>query len=247
MNKELKNTLQSAFDPPKPQNKDAFLSKMNYPKTNRKDFFESQTGYIRKRVWAYSLLLLAGALFSTLCMEANDMQSIRLIWIFAAALPFLVLITVTELSRSAFFNMAELEMSCRYSLSDVVITRATILGAVNLLIFIALLAVTSGKTEFGPLRSGLYLLVPYMLTCVGSLLVLNRLRGKDGILGCSAVACFTSMANGFLGFTKELIYSERFVLVWAIIFAVCVWILITQLQQFIKRAEDNSWNSLLTD
>jgi len=249
LNNKVKYALKSAFEAPKPKKKDSFLKDFNYPKTTNQDFLISQISYIRKRVWMFSFLLMAAVILAAtgVLKGQGNSSGAMLIWIFSAILPFLALLTVTELTRSACCCMVELEMSCRYNLAKIVITRASVLGAVNFLLLIFLLAVASRKSDFGVLRAGLYLFVPYMLTCMGSLLIMNKLDGREGVYGCGAVAVSVSLTEGILSMTKQLIFSESFTLFWTVLFAVCVWSITVQIRQYIRKTEEFLWNSLLID
>jgi len=244
----MKGALQSAFEAPEAIKKDAFLKNLNYPKTRYKDFFISQIGYIRKRVWWLCIILVLMTFTEKFCMDKRILtfENKNLIWIIAATLPFLALISVTEISRSYFFRMEELEMSCRYSLSDLVIARVTILGIVNALLLISVILVV-GSNGYGFLRVSLYLVLPYLMTCFGSILVLNHVRGIESLYYCGAVAGVVSATDSILSLTKQIIYNRNSILIGGFLCVVFMISIFVQMQRFIKRMEEIQWNLLLTD
>jgi len=58
MKSDLKEQLRQVFDAPDSRRKEEFLQNFNYPKATYREFVFHQIGYIRKRVWGFSLVLL---------------------------------------------------------------------------------------------------------------------------------------------------------------------------------------------
>ena len=71
---------------------------------------------------------------------------------------------VTEQNRFHIFLMSELEMAARFSLKSVVLARMEILGIVHLLVLLFLIPVCARLHGTSVFQTGLYLLVPYLLT-----------------------------------------------------------------------------------
>lgn len=242
MNRKLKNALQSTFEAPNPMNKEKFLRELNYPKTTYKEFFISQISYIRKRVWCFCILLVAGVFTINKCMNNEILlfNNTKLIWSISAIFPFLALLSVTELFRSLFYNIEELEMSCRYRLLDVVIAKATILGIGNFTVFIAILYVVDGSCGYGLLRTSLYLILPYLMTCFGSILVLKHVRGRESLYYCGLVACFVSVMDAMGAVSKQIIYNENFIGVWSVLCVTFLILIFAQMSGFVMRMEEIS-------
>jgi hypothetical protein len=129
MNINIKRSLKSAFDPPPALHRDSFLASADFPRISRAGFLVSQLGYIRKRVWAAAFVVIGITLFGT--HNAPFTGNLDLLGVVSSLLPFAALVVVTEIIRSQAYNMAELEMSCRYSLNQVVLARLGIIGAVS--------------------------------------------------------------------------------------------------------------------
>jgi hypothetical protein len=242
LNRKLKDALQSTFEAPNPMNKEKFLRELNYPKTTYKEFFISQMRYIRKRVWCFCILLVVGVFAINKCMnnEVLLFNNAKLMWPISAILPFLALLSVTELFRSLFYNIEELEMSCRYRLLDVVIAKATILGIGNITAFIAILFVVDGNCGYGLLRTSLYLILPYLMTCFGSILVLKHVRGRESLYYCGLVACLVSVMEAVTSVSKQIVYNENFLGIWSVLCLTFLILIFVQMSGFVMRMEEIS-------
>ncbi|CRZ34027.1 hypothetical protein DFR55_1087 [Herbinix hemicellulosilytica] len=242
MKYKLKKELKTVFDAPAPARKEEFINLLEYPKANRLDFFISQIGYIRKRVWILSLLLFIGTLIGLYFSGA----SYSFVWVVSSVLPFVSLVTISEIARSITYNMDELEMSCKYNLLEVSLIRIGILGVVNLAVFIGILLLLSGKTDLGFIRLGIYLSTPYLLNCYGSLFVINRSKSRDTVYICGSVTALVSILNSLISIRIYDIYLERNRMFWAIAFIMFAVLSLKEIVKFIKRMEDLKWNSSLT-
>lgn len=240
MNNKLEKALKSAFNAPPPTRKTEFLMSFEYPAASRKDFFMAQLGYIRKRVWAVSFLMVAAVMVALRYQEDVNV----IVWLAASFLPFFVLLGITELAKSVSYNMAELEMCCRYSLSDITLARLGIIGAVNAVTFIILTAVLSWGSGAGVFALIVQMFTPYLLTCCLSLFSLNRFRGKERLYICGVASCLVGISsvvvfnpvNMILPSGNWLFWSFWLLLIWGI----------TEAVKFIKKLEDYQWNLSLT-
>jgi hypothetical protein len=191
VNRKIKEGIKLAFEAPEPTRKKEFLLAFEYPRTSRIDFFFSQIGYIRKRIWGISFLLVGLALFGLSYQASENFM----LWAVSSFTPFLVLIGITEIARSMSFNMAELEMSCKYSFSDIVLTRLGIIGITNTAVFILVILSFSRENSVGMLYLTIHLLTPYLMACALSLFFLNRFRGAGSIYVSSGASCAVSLIS----------------------------------------------------
>lgn len=237
MNKKLKSALQSAFEAPPPADKEQFLKMLPYPKTTYRDFLFSQFSYIRKRVWLFSAVLVfrGWALAFLTPVGVNWHAQAGEVWIASALLPFLALLTVTELCRSAVYRMSELEASCRFSLSQIVMARISLLGGGNFTVLALLLIFIDRASLYGVLRLALYLIVPYLLTCGLCLLILNREHGQESIYACAAAACSVCLTNILLGKMAPLFYSYAYWNYWLILSAASTLLVGIEMRKLLKQ------------
>lgn len=242
MNNNLKKELKSAFEAPTPTRKQVFLNQIDYPKASQFNFIKAQVRYIRKRVWLLSILLFVG----TLCGLYLSETSISVVWIVSSVFPFLSLVSMTEIARSTSYNMAELEMSCKHSFTEVSLIRLGILGVFNFTILIGILFLFIGKMDFGFFRLGLYLITPFLLNCYGSLFVINRLQSRETMYICGGITGFVSILNALFTTQVNNIFTERYSVFWILAFIILTVLSITEIMKFIKRTEELQWNSPLT-
>lgn len=243
MRKNLKEQLKNAFDAPVPTRKAKFLQSINFPKANLLDFILAQIGYIRKRVWIISGLLVIVSLFA-LSFTADD-GSLSLIWVISSILPIISLVIVTEVAKSASYNMAELEMSCKYNLAGVMLTRLGILSCFNILIFGVIIAAFMSKADYSLFRAVIYMLAPFMLTCSLSVFTLNRLRSRETIYICGGISGFVSIANALFTSQYKAAFSDEYMKIWILAFIILSLFTVMESIKLIKKTEElQQWNLL---
>lgn len=245
MKKNREQQIKQAFFMPPPAGRQEFFLSLctdNTRRTGLRSFLYLQAGYIRKRVWIASVLLFA-AVLSALWLTEVPFRAAALC---SALLPLLSLFTMSELSRSLFYNMAELEMSCKYSLSRIVLARMGLLGILQLVCFLGLFLLLAGRTGFSIWQLGLYLLLPMLAETFLTMFLLNRLRTKDTVLSCAAVCAGLSFLQLLGGLEYPAFMPDRFLLLRLILSACLILGLVRESIKLIKRTEDLTWNSSLT-
>lgn len=200
----IKKEIGKAFTPPEPKSRDSFLAAIPYPKLTYPEFILSQIGYIRKRVWFVSAVILLAAVGTVCILPESGMM---LVWIISALIPFLAVLTAAEISRSDIFGMSEIEEGCRFALPQVMGARMIILGICNFAVIAAATAVLGIFSPFGIAKSALYILTPYVSVNGISLAIFGRVRGQDGIYLSAAAALAVSLAG--LIFSGREIFDER--------------------------------------
>ena len=243
MNNQLKQNIQKAFATPEPnqQEKASFLRSLPQPQIGMFQFILVQASYVRKVSWVLSGLILLLALFGAYNISQDTL------WVVSAFVPALGLLAVTEGNRSMVYGMSEFEMSTRFSLKSVVLARMSILGLINFAVITILTPLCRIGNDFSLLQTGMYLLVPYLLTVNFSLWIARRVNGKETIYGCMCAAVIVSGINTGLHFVTDLIYQEIYTGWWL---ALSVFLLIElayEIHCTIKRMEEYTWNLSLTD
>jgi len=242
MKDRLKKELKSAFEVPEPARKESFLSQFDYPKASRFDFIKTQAEFIRIRVWLISILSFIVTLLGVYYYDLSD----HIVWIISSTLPFISLVSMTEIARSITYNMVELEMSCKHNFSEVFLIRLGVLGLANLIFLLSILLLLIGQTEFGFFRLGLYLVTPFLLSTYGSLFVINRLKSREITYICGIVTAFASLLIALLTLQLNEIYTDRYWVFWLVSFVILVLLSSKEVIKLIKKMEDFYWNSLLT-
>lgn len=237
MNRKIKKALNAAFISPKPTRKTVFLNSLPYPKTTIYQFFISQLGYIRKRFWCFSILLLVSMVAFFIQIE----QGKEIVGILSSMLPILTLLASTEINKSMAFNMSELEASCKYNLNMITLIRLSVIGVFHLLILILALLIFKEKSQYGLLRYALYAVTPFLLSSYFSFWLTNHLKTENTIYICSGVTVFISLSVFIINSNYTLIYNPNYTLVWEFAF-VTIGVLLIKEIHFLINERIRQWN-----
>lgn len=213
MNRYLKQELKKAFAVPvsNPQKKARFLRTLPQPSIPMWQFLLTQIAYLRKRTLLLSVLFLLPVVSGGRHMDADTL------WILSALIPFLALLAVTEGTRSTVYGMQEFEMSTRFSLKSVMLARMSVLGLLDAFVLCALIPFYATAGRLSLLQTGLYLLVPYLLTVNGSLWFTRRFHGREALYGSLCAAAFVSLLNCGLRLLADIVYQISYVPWWLLL------------------------------
>lgn len=182
MRRELKAQLRSIYEAPPPQHKKEFLQKWNQPQMHIGEFLFSQVCYIRRWIWGISAVGFIISAFGIVVAYRN------LLWMSSALTPLLAVTVISECGRSENYEMTELELVTRFSLRSVLFARLWILGTENALLLCLMLVAGIWNGEGGPFQSGIYILIPYLLTALIGLCIVRRFRGREAMYFCTGIA-----------------------------------------------------------
>ena len=243
MDNKLKRNIQKAFEAPQPnrQEKARFLRALPGPRISMFRFILVQASYMRKMTLVFSVLLLLPAVIGANYISENTL------WIVSAFVPILGLLAVAESTRSTMYGMSEFEMSTRFSLKSVVMARMSVLGVLDFIVLVCAIPLCYTGSGFSLLQTGLYLLVPYMLTVNISLWIIRRFQGQETVYVCMSVAVIVSGINTGLRFATDLIYQEIYTSWWLVLSVFLLIELAYEIHCTIKRTEEYTWNLSLTD
>ncbi len=236
MKQDLKEELKKAFEPPAPEGRDRFLKSMPRPKISNPAFILSQAVYIRKYVWGISGLIFGIALAGTWTVEKN------VLWVISALLPFAAVSVVAEHNRSNTFLMSELEMAARFSLKSVVLARMGILGIVHLCLLLILIPMCGHYHAVSVLQTGLYLLVPYLLTTSLGLWAVRRIQGMESVYVCAGIASGVSGIQIFIRAVLPVLFGERYIMMWVLLLSAAAAASALEWKRTIKQTEELIWN-----
>lgn len=237
MNRQLKQEIKKAFAFPEPdrQEKVRFLRTLARPPLGMRQFIFTQLTYLRKRIVVLSVSLLLPALTGAHRIDPDTL------WVLSALIPFLGLLAVAESTRSAMYGMQELEMSARFSLKSVMLARMSILGLLDGLVICCLVPLCR-RSSMSLLQTGIYLLVPYLLTVNVSLWLTRRFHGREALYGCMCAAALVSMGSLGLHLIGAFIYQLSYIHWWILLSAVLIGRMAREIYQTIKQTEELTWN-----
>ena len=232
MERNLKYQLKEYFEAPEPERKKEFIRKLERQPMSMGTMIRIQICYISKYVWVLSAVLFMAAVFLNRYVEEKYIGSVF------AMIPLLVMLAVTESMRSYRFGMYELETSSRFSLKAVILTRMLILGIGNLAI-ILVVALVGRQDVFSQI---IYMLVPYMITAAGGLMITRRLADKEGTFICMAFSMFVAVLTAALPWQFDIIYSQDYMGMWIIAGILCTVLIVREVNRTIRMTEDLAWN-----
>lgn len=237
MKSREKRFLRAAFEAPRPVQKEAFLKKIRQPAISQAEFMLWQASYIRKWVWAVSVLIFGVALTGACVMEKD------MLWEISALMPFAAVTAVTENARSRVYGMAELEQASRFSVKSVLLARMGIVGASHLILLGFLVPLAHRNAVITVLQAGVYLLVPYLLTCVAGLWIVRRMRGPEAVYGCLAAAVLVSGIYLVFEYRISYFWSGQYFGWWSLVLAALLAADIRELRiSIFKETEEAAWN-----
>lgn len=224
--------LKKLYEAPKPVGKRAFLRKMEPQPLNIRSILWMQCFYISKWEWILSFILIGSTVVLSRLNEKDVLGMVL------AAMPFLAVVSVSDSVRSVTWGMSELEMSSRFSLKSVVLSRMVIAGIVNLVLelFLALLA----GGDF--CETILYLLTPYLVSAYGSLVLVRKIAGKDGVFACMGFGVIVGAAAGFSTLQITWIYQAQYMGVWLLAVVFLAYLTYRESRRNIQKMEEIVWN-----
>lgn len=230
--KQEKEMLQQAFAVPEPKGKRAFLRSLPRQEANLGTLILSQAAYIRKWVWVASFLLFGAVVVLAQCLKAEC------IWTLSAVMPFGALLIILEFARTTAYNMAELEMTSRFSLRTVLLARMSMLGVAQLIGLIPATLVSGIPL----LKCGVYIGVPYLLTAVLGLMVVRRLPGRESMYICGSISAFVCVLCPLSRLYVPGLYDAQDLILWVLTAVLLVAGLMKEYGKTMNHLEELTWN-----
>lgn len=185
-----------------------------------RQFYFIQLRFISKKVWGLQLLIVLGIgmLVHNALQAGRWSGDVQLLMLASIAAPLLALVGVQTMTRSLSCKMLEIELSTKYSLEKLTMVRMSLLGMADIVCLVLLAAFFSVELQQEISFMLLYLLVPFNLTCLGCLVLLNRVRTINCGYSCLIYGGFLVLVQVILAFTPSLqLYKNSTAGVWLIL------------------------------
>lgn len=236
MKRKWRNQLSSAFYVPKPQGKEKFLSQFERPQLSFGKFLGVQLCYMRKWNFVYGTVIFVLSIWSVHHMEK------QFLWGISALVPYLSMLVATETGRSVRYKMEELELVAKFSLKSVVIARIGILGLSNLVLLgIVFPFVCNGEDSIW-FHTGIYLLIPYLLSAFLNLYILRRCKREESIYLCLGITIMVSGIYMIFQIMQVPLSIFNLQKTWGGIFLFSLCLVGCELWKMIKSWEEYVWN-----
>ena len=223
MKNRRREQIREVFAAPEPKRRREFFRKIEIEPVSEAGIILRQFQYISKVSWLAALAVLCIA-FYLKRFYSDSMLSITL-----SLTPFLALTNVFESMRSKYYGMAELEMSCRFSLKSITLIRMEIVGIENLIVGIVL-ALLIKETLF---ISIVYLFTPYLLTTYGCLLLSRKSADREQIYFSAGI---TLLISWFMLVTvnSTRIYQTQYIGIWVCVIVVLAVMVVKEYRQVLQ-------------
>ncbi len=228
MERKRRKELAAYFEAPGPERKQLFIRQFKLPKMNLWHITAMQARYVSKGVWIFSALFFGGAILIAQTVEQKYVNMAL------GFVPFLVMFSVTESTRSYRCGMEELEMSARFSLKSIIMARMAALGLGNLAALTGAALVLGSRAQINPV----HLLTPYFLTAGGGLYIVRNVRGKESSLLCFGLAAFVCVTIVCLSWRFNDIYLPQSVWIWACVCAAGIMLTVGESLRTIRMTEE---------
>ncbi len=236
MNKKLREALRKVYRTPAPERKATFLKQHRRRELGRRELVALQIRYIRWWVWPLSLAL-SGFILITVTLSSEPAP-----WYIAALTPFLSLLVITENGRAQLYQMEELELACRMSRQSVILARMVALGLFHLMLFGLLTPLLAVRSTVGAAQAGVYLLTPYLLTAALGMELTRRIRGREGLLACGAMAAAVSVSGPLAVNLRPALYQSENLIWWGAALAAATIAAAVEFALNAKNMEELQWN-----
>ncbi len=236
MNKKWKDALREVYRAPAPERKAAFLKQHRRLELGRWEVTVLQIRYIRWWVWPLSLAL-SGFILITATLSADSAP-----WYISALTPFLSLLVITENGRAQLYQMEELELACRMSRQSVMLARMAALGLFHLMLFCLLMPLLAVWSTVGAAQAGVYLLTPYLLVAALGMELTRRIRGREGLFACGAMAAAVSVSEPLAANFKPALYQLENLIWWEAALAAAMTAAAVEFALNVKNMEELQWN-----
>lgn len=182
------------------------------------DFFIAQFRFISKKIWLMQMLVVLGiGLFMHNAVSDSSEDKLQILMLASMAAPLLVMVGIQLLARSFTYSMMEIEISTKHSLEKLMLVRMILLSMADIVCLMLLAGFFSIQLEREISLMLLYLLVPFNLTSLGCLWILNRVRSKDSGNYCLVYGGMLLVTQIVLSLYPSKLYEASTTGIWLVI------------------------------
>jgi len=208
-------------------------------RTTYSTLFKTQIRYITPYLLWAQLFIVALFIIFTLNISQPIKDLPKIIFLIS---PIFSLVAVLEMVKSEIYNMSVFEQTSKYSVAKIMLTRAIIANAINIITLTIILIYLSTHFQLAFLQLILYGLVPMNIMNGLSLLFIDVFQVRSKII-LTAIYLSLFMLNFALVQSKFFLSLSYFT--WFIIFILSTIIILIELYIFLtkmKNREKFQWN-----
>lgn len=204
-------------------------------------FFWTQIQFIKKRVWIVQFLVIL--LFGFYLLDSSGTNNT--IGTLSALLPLCFLAGTGELSRAFVNNTVEMELSTRFTLHQVMLSRMTLLGLADVFILSLTSIMTTVYLSVNLLHTFMYFCVPFLITSFGCLCILNHIRTKECNYYCGAWGAIVILTSIGLSKGLPILYETSLIWCWCLLFAVALVGVVFECRVLMKSCQKDGFKNLI--
>lgn len=167
-------------------------------------------------------------------------RDMDVIWIVSALIPLCAIVPMILLSGSERYGMDELEASSRFSLRYVRLVRMLIIGLFTIGVFGGIGIIMKTISFISCIDYMIFVVIPYLLSDFGAMLVARKWYGKENIFGIIAVCVLGSLIPYGIRMIRNAGRLPDVILVSLTVFLLVA--VIGECVLYVKESENISWN-----
>lgn len=184
----------------------------------------------------YGFLICFGVAAIAVLQHMGISQN-EMITVCMAGAGILGIISILGIDRLFFGNMAELGASCYFNTKQCVAAWLVLSGMVDILFLFLTACYLNYHWKANLLQMGLYILTPYLISCIIALKVLSMEKREYRLILSGIIAAFLSAAYVVLGSVPQMFLITA-LWVWATAFFVSVMFAVIQIKKLLHHMQE---------
>lgn len=221
-----------------------YMDGSEFNSTSFRNILLSQMQYFPCSFWIVQAVTVTAVSFLVCRLGYLEVPLYYPFTVLAVMIPFLLLLSVREISKSAVYGMWEIEQSSRCQLVKITAGRMVIAGLLDLFCLTTVLAVVSHHFQQSMFRMILYGIVPFHLSCACYLWTVMKSEKKD--IAYHLIVCAICISVVLLLIMKqEAVFESSMLAGWVALYMFSVFLLGKTAQKYLqheKKLGELAWN-----
>ena len=221
-----------------------YMDSSDFNENGLRNLLVSQLQYLPLSFWAIQTSLLAGTIGLVCLLGYLSVPFYYPLTVLAIVIPLIVLLGVTEVSKSTTYDMWEIEQSSRCQLVKITACRMLIIGVFDLLFVTLVLVLVSYYSPYSVLRVVLYGMVPFNISCFSYLFTITK--GGKSETSYHLIVCMVCLAVVFSFILRQQIpFETTMIWGWIVSYIASILLLGNAIRNYLKHEKligELAWN-----
>ncbi len=222
----------------------SYMDSSDFNENGLRNLLLSQLQYLPLSFWVIQTSLLAGTISLVCLLGYLSVPFYYPLTVLAIVIPLIVLLGVTEVSKSTTYDMWEIEQSSRCQLVKIMACRMLIIGLFDLFFVTVILVLVSYYSPYSVLRVVLYGMVPFNISCFSYLFTITK--GGKAETSYHLIVCMVCLAIVFSFILRQqILFETAMILGWTVSYVASVLLLGSAIQTYLKHENligELAWN-----